>query len=98
MENPTLRVSGHGGSLNRTFVVEEYSEDDFGQWTTDEVTGEQGYVHDEKSCFWTCDDNEDAWQSRPFKSRQLKRRTGRGNKGREEHSLAKNKHKILNCG
>ena len=41
MENPSLRVSGHGGSTNRTFIVEHYPEDEYGQWTTDEATGEQ---------------------------------------------------------
>ena len=66
MENFSLRVSGHGGSLNRTLIVEDCSEDDFGQRATDEATGEQGCVDDEISCFWTRDDNEYAWQSRPF--------------------------------
>ena len=105
MENPSLRVSGHGGSSNRTFLVEDCSEDDIGQWAPDEVTGEHAYVDHKKSCFWTWDDNEYAWQSRPFKGRQLKRReeqakewTKEGPKGPEEHFLAKNKHKILNCG
>ena len=67
MENPSLRVSGHGGSTNRSFIVESYAEDECGQWAIDEVTGEQGYIDDERSCFWTWDDNEHAWQSRPFK-------------------------------
>ena len=83
MENPSLRVSGHGGSLNRTFIAEDCSADDFGQWAMDEVSGEQDYVDDEKSCSWTWDDNEYAWQSRRFKSRQLKRRKGKG-KGRDK--------------
>ena len=48
MENPSLRVSGHGSSMNRTFVVEDCAEDDFGQLATDEVTGEQGYIDDER--------------------------------------------------
>ena len=39
----------------------------FGQWATDEVTGEQGCIDDESSCFWTWDDTECVWQSRPFK-------------------------------
>ena len=77
MENPSLRVSGYRGSLNRTFIVEGCSEDDSGQWATDEIIGEQGYVDDEKSCCWTWDDNEYAWQSRPLKSRPLKRRKGK---------------------
>ena len=64
--------------MSRTFIVENYGEDDFGQWATDEVTGEQGYIDDERSCFWTWDDNEYAWQFRPFKGRQVKRRKGKG--------------------
>ena len=106
MEKPSLRVSGHGGSLNRTFIVEDCSEGDIGQWTPDEITGEQAYVDHKKSCFWTSDDNEYAWQSRPFKSRQLKRREGKGKengqrkiqKDQKSIFLAKNKHKVLNCG
>ena len=58
MENPSLRVSGHINSMNRTFIVEDYAEDEFGQWAKDEVTGEQGHVDCERSCFWTWDDNE----------------------------------------
>ena len=49
----------------------------------DEVTGEQGYVDDERSCFWTWDDTECVWQSRPYKGRQLKRRKGKG-KGKHQ--------------
>ena len=41
MENPSLRVSGHVSSTNRTFIVGDHVEDDFGQWPTDEVTGVQ---------------------------------------------------------
>ena len=40
MENPSLCVSGHVSSMNRTFIMEDYAEDDFGQWAKDEVTGE----------------------------------------------------------
>ena len=67
-------------------VVEDYAEDEFGLGQ-DEATGEQGYIDDERSCFWTWDDNEYAWQSRPFKGRQVKRRKGKGKgkgKGRSE--------------
>ena len=81
MEHPSLRVSGHVNSVSRTFIVEDYAEDDFGQWAKDEVTGEQGYVDDERSCFWTWDDTECAWLSRPFKGRQVKRRKGRKRQG-----------------
>ena len=78
MENPSLRVSGYGSSMNRTFIVENCAEDDVAQWATDEVTGEQGYIDDERSCFWTWHDHEYAWQSRPFNGRQVKRRKGKG--------------------
>ena len=83
MDNPSLRVSGHGGSTNRTFIAENFAEDEFGRWATDEVTGEQGYIDDGKSCFWTWDDNEYTLQSRPSKGRQVRRRgkgkrTGKG--------------------
>ena len=77
MENPSLRVNRHG-STNRTFIVENYAEDECGKWATHEVTGEQGYIDDERSCFWTWDDNEYTWQSRPFKGRQVRRRKGKG--------------------
>ena len=55
MENPSLRPSEHGGSTSRTFIVEEYSEDEYGQWATDEAIGEQDYVDNERLCFghWT---------------------------------------------
>ena len=87
MENPSLRVSGTGSSTNRTFIVEDRAEDDFGHWATDDVVGEQGYIDDESSCFWTWDDNEYAWQSRPFKGRQVKRTRGKGKgKGRSNRT------------
>ena len=38
MENPSLRVSGHGGSTNRTFIVENGAEAANGQCAIDEVT------------------------------------------------------------
>ena len=62
--------------MNRTFIVADCAEDDFGQWATDEA-GEQGYIDDERSCFWTWDNNV-PWQSSPFMGRQVKRRTGKG--------------------
>ena len=51
-------VNGHCGSTSRTCIVEDYSEDEYAQWTIDEVTGEQGYIDDERSCCWRWDDNE----------------------------------------
>ena len=44
--------------MNRTFIVEDSAVDDFGQQASDEVTGEQCYIDDERSCFWTWDDTE----------------------------------------
>ena len=49
MQNTSIRVSGHVNSMNRTFIVEDYAEDEFGQWAKDEVTGEQSYRDDERS-------------------------------------------------
>ena len=83
--NPSLRVNRHGGSTNRTFIVENFAEDEFGQQATDEVSGEQGHIDDERSCFWTWDDFEYAWQSRPFKDRQVKRRKGK-DKGKSKRT------------
>ena len=78
MENPSLRVNGHGGSTNRTFIAEDYAEDEFGQWAMDEVTGKQSYIDDERLCFWAWDDNEHTWQSRPFEGRHVRRRKDKG--------------------
>ena len=55
MENPSLRVSGHGGSESSAFIVEGFIENEFGHWATDEVTTEQRYVDDGGSFFWTWD-------------------------------------------
>ena len=48
IKNPSLRVSAHGSSTNRTFIVEDCAEDECGRWVTDEVTGERGYIDDER--------------------------------------------------
>ena len=74
MENPSLRVSGHVSSMNRTFVAEVYAEDDFGHWAMDEITGEQGYVDDERSCFPTWDDNHSTVQEPSVKEEKRKKK------------------------
>ena len=74
MVNPSLRVIGHGSSASRTFTADNCPEDEYGLWAIDEATGEQDCNDEERSCFWTWDDNEHAWQSRPFVGRQVKRR------------------------
>ena len=58
MDNFSLSVNKHSGSTSRTFIVEDYSEDEYGQWATGEVTGEQGNIDDERLCFSTRDDQE----------------------------------------
>ena len=75
MDNPSLRVNRYGCSTSRSFIVEDFLEDEFGQRATDEVTGEQDSVNDEGSFFFflTWDNNEYAWQSRPLWSRKLKK-------------------------
>ena len=51
MENPSLRDERTRQQHEQIIFVEDYAEGEFGQWTKDEVTGEQGYVGDERSCF-----------------------------------------------
>ena len=95
MENPSLRVSGNVNSTHRSFNVEDHAEDECGQWTKDEVTAERGYVVDnERSCFWTWDDTECVWQSRPFKGRQIRRRKRKG-KGKGQRTIQKDRKSIL---
>ena len=60
--------------MNRTLIVENNAEDEFGWWAADEVTGEQGFIDDERSCLWTWDGTEYVWQSRPFKGEEKKRK------------------------
>ena len=57
------------------------AENEFGEWTIDEENGEQGYIGDERSCFWTWDDKEKTLQSRLSKGRQVRSRRGKGFKG-----------------
>ena len=105
LENPLFRASGHGGSTSRTFIVEDYSEDEYGQWATDEVTDEQGYIDDAKVVLL------DMGRQRVYLAVQTvkkspseeKKRKGKAkgkvvSKELEECSLVKNKHRILNCG
>ena len=89
IENLSLRVSGHVSGMNRTFIVEDYAEDDFGQRAIDEVTGEQGCVDDERSCFWTWDDTEGVWQSKPYKGRQLNRKRKKEKEKKKEKGKRK---------
>ena len=105
MEKPSLRVSGHVSSMNRTFIVEDHAEDEFGQRAQNEVTGEQGSLtmRDHVSGPGTTlsvPGSPD--QSRPpgeKKKKEREKEKARDDpKGPEEHSLVMNKHKILNGG
>ena len=94
MENPSLRLSGHVSIMNKTFIVEDCAEDDFGQWAKDECTGEQGHIFDERSCFWTWDDTVClAVQTIQGPPGEVEKRKGKKEKGKddpkgpEEHSL-----------
>ena len=97
-------MNKHSGSTSKTFIVEDFFEDEFGQWATDEVTGERGYVDDEGSCFWTWDNDNYAWHSKPFRSRNRRKkvraneRTKVDQQETEERSLVKNKRTIRECG
>ena len=95
-------MSKHRGSTSKTFIVVDFIDDEVGQWATDEVIGEEGYVVDEGPCFWTWNNNKYAWIPRPFWSRKLKRnRRRKGNRlahKAEEHSLVKSKHRNQKCG
>ena len=68
------------------------------------MTGEQGYVDDERSCFWTWDNTGCAWQFRPYKGSQVKKKKREKEKakddpkGPEKHSLVMSKRKIPNRG
>ena len=63
---------------NRTFIIENYAEDEYGQRATDEATGAHGYTEEERSYFSTGDDNKYVWQSRKFQDRHVKRGKGKG--------------------
>ena len=87
--------------MNRTFIVEEYAEDDFGQWAKDEVTGEQGFIDDERSCFGhgtTTSTSGSPESSRIASLKKEKEKAKEKAKEKEEHSLVKNKHWTLNGG
>ena len=57
IENRPLCVSKHRGSTSKTFIVVDFIDDEVGQWATDEVIGEEGYVVDEGPCFCTWNNN-----------------------------------------
>ena len=107
MENPSLRVNRHGGSTSKTLIVEGYAEDEFGQRATDEVTGEQGYFGDERSCFLDMGRHRvhlavQTIQEQPSKKKRQEKERKRKSKGGFKRTgrvfLVKNKHRIQNCG
>ena len=104
MENPSLRVSGHGSSMNKSFIVEECAEDEYGRWATDEVTGEQGNIDDERSCFSDMGGQRvclavQTVQGSPREEKvKAMEKLKVDSKGPKEHSLVENKHRILSGG
>ena len=92
LENPSLRVNRYGGHTGRTFIVESFIGDEFGQWATYKVTGQQVYVDDDEGlCFWTWDNNEYAWKSRTFWSRKYRKK----GKNKGQRWIKRNRKSIL---
>ena len=99
-KNPSLRPSEHGGSTGRTFIVEDYSEDEYRQWAHRWSNWARLRWWRKTVFFGHETAPEYVWQCRPFKGRQLKRRKGKGkakedSEEKAEHSLVKNKHTIM---
>ena len=89
-------MNRYGGRTSRTFIVEDFLEDELGQQATDEVTGEQGYVDDERSCFGR---GTTTFRSRKLKTKvTAKERAKMDQKEPEELSLVNSKHTNQNCG
>jgi hypothetical protein len=95
IDNPSLRSSGAGG---KAFCIVDDGEMDGtqGYWVEDEETGECGFPPEFEDIFWTFDDENFAWMSRPFRGRKLRRGTpkGRGKgKGSKGYSRFKSRFK-----
>jgi hypothetical protein len=86
IDNPSLRSRGAGG---KAFCIVDDGEMDGtqGYWVEDEETGECGFLPEFEDIFWTFDDENFAWMSRPFRGRKLRRvppkgrGKGKGSKG-----------------
>ena len=105
MENPSLRVSGHGSSTSRTFIVENFTEDEYGLWAIDEATGKQGFIYDDVFGHGTTTSvfgNPESF--RIVKIKEEKEKVKEKEKAKVdpeelvEHTLVKNKHRTLNGG
>ena len=82
LENPQLRASG---PEVRSFCVLDEGDLDGaeGYWVEDDETGEVGSVPTFEDVFWLHDEVADAWASRPFRGRSMRRgQSGKGGKGR----------------
>ena len=103
IENPSLRVNGHGGSTSRTVIVENFAEDEFGQCAIDEVTGAQGYIDGESFFFFLHMGRErenlavQTVQRSPSEEKK-KEKVKVDSKEPEEHSLVNRKQRTLNGG
>jgi hypothetical protein len=71
----------------------------YGYWVEDDDTAEVGFLPELEDVFWTYDDNADAWQSRHFKGRKMRRGApkgkgkGKGSSGRKRFTPFRRKGK-----
>ena len=93
LENPNLRA----GSQGRSFCILEEGDMDgiHGFWVEDDESLEVGFLPELEDVFWTFDDEADAWISRHFRGRRLRRGgakgggKGRGRGGKRRFSSSK---------
>jgi hypothetical protein len=93
LENPNLRA----GTQGRSFCIMEDGEMDgvAGYWVEDDESGEVGFLPEMEDVFWTFDDDANAWLSRHFRGRRLRRGNpkgggrGRGRGGRRRFTTKK---------
>jgi len=79
LDNPNLRTVGNARSF---FIIEDGDMwNESGHWVEDDETGELGFLPESQDIFWVFDDANEAWQSRHFQGRSL-RRFGRKGKGK----------------
>ena len=100
LDNPNLSGGGHRGSGRSFCVMEDGDMDEsFGYWCEDEDSGEVGFLPEFEDIFWLYDEVAEAWLSRPFKGRTVRRGTpkgrgkGKGRKGFFRFTLRKEKEK-----
>ena len=85
-QNPSSRVSGQGQRGQRSFCVLEDGilEGTTGYWVQDNETLEEGFIGEFEDIFWTWDDENSAWQTKPLQRRNLRRGPKKGKSKRKE--------------